>query len=181
MDCGTPDGLGGTGGRKRRCLHGRGRDHHAWRGGGGGRRGMGPHHGLIPPPLPRATRAQVSASTELVALGATNLVGSLFSSFVIMGAFGRSAVNDAAGARSPLSQTVSAVVVALLLLFVTPALFYLPSPALGAIIVMAVVKLVDVATVKRLWRVNKGDLLVMAVALLATLFLGASRVPPPLR
>jgi len=123
--------------------------------------------------------AQVSASTELVALGATNVIGSLFSSFVIMGAFGRSAVNDAAGAKSPLSQAISAAVVALLLLFVTPALFYLPSPALGAIIVLAVVKLVDVATMKRLWRVNKGDLLVMAVSLLATLFLGESPLIVP--
>lgn len=114
----------------------------------------------------------ISASSELKALGCTNLFGSFAQSFVVMGSFGRSAVNDAAGARSPLSQVISALVVVLLVLFVTPAIFYLPQAVLAAIVIMAVVKLIDVAGVRRLWRIDKRDFIVMVAAFLATLFLG---------
>ncbi|RYG55070.1 hypothetical protein EON66_06170 [archaeon] len=105
-------------------------------------------------------------------VGCTNLFGSFAQSFVIMGSFGRSAVNDAAGARSPLSQIISALVVVLLVLFVTPAVYYLPQAVLAAIVIMAVVKLIDVGGVRRLWRIDKRDFIVMVAAFLATLFLG---------
>jgi SulP family sulfate permease len=111
-------------------------------------------------------------SSEMKALGTVNMFGPLFQSFVVMGAFSRSAVNDNAGAKSQLSNVVSSIVVVLMLLFITPALFYLPKAVLSAIIVMAVVGLVDWRGLKRLWHVDKRDFLTMLAAFLATLFLG---------
>jgi SulP family sulfate permease len=68
----------------------------------------------------------VNPSSELKALGLTNMGGSVVQSFLVMGAFGRSAVNESSGARSQMSGIVAAFVVVLLLLVVMPALFYLP-------------------------------------------------------
>ena len=114
----------------------------------------------------------IAPSSELKALGVTNVVGAMFGSFPVMGAFGRSAVNDNTGARSQLSGVVSALTVALLLLFVTPALFYLPNSVLAAVIIMAVSSLVDVSGARRLWAVDKRDFLTMMAAFVATLCLG---------
>lgn len=68
----------------------------------------------------------ISPSAELKALGMTNMGGSIFQSFLVMGAFGRSAVNESSGAKSQLSGVVATFVVVLLLLCIMPALFYLP-------------------------------------------------------
>lgn len=111
-------------------------------------------------------------SSELKALGVTNVIGACFGSFPVMGAFGRSAVNDSTGARSQLSGVVSALTVALLLLLVTPALYYLPNSVLAAVIIMAVSSLVDVSGARRLWAVDKRDFLTMLAAFAATLCLG---------
>jgi len=115
---------------------------------------------------------EVSSSSEMKAVGIVNMFGAVFQSFVIMGAFSRSAVNDQAGARSPLSQVVSSIVSLLLLLVITPALYYLPRTILAAIVVMAVVGLMDVSTFLHLWKVDKRDALTMATSFLATCFLG---------
>jgi SulP family sulfate permease len=115
---------------------------------------------------------EISPSSELKALGITNLFASVTQSFPVMGAFGRSAVNDATGAKSQLSGVVGTFAVILLLLVVMPALYYLPKAVLAAIIVMAVKGLLDVAGARALWRVDKRDFLTMLAAFLATLFLG---------
>ena len=116
---------------------------------------------------------EVSVSTELKALGATNIAGALlFQAFPVMGAFGRSSVNEASGAVSPVSGLVSAATVALLLAFVMPALAYLPKPALAAIIISAVSSLIDSKAALALWRSDKKDALIMGASCLATLFMG---------
>jgi SulP family sulfate permease len=112
-------------------------------------------------------------SSELKALGLTNMFGaSVAQSFLVMGAFGRSAVNESSGAKSQVSGIVGTAVVIALLLFVMPALFYLPKAVLAALIIMAVKKLINVGDFKRLWRVDKRDWLSMLAAFTATLFLG---------
>ena len=114
----------------------------------------------------------VDASKELVSLGAANFSGGLFLSFPVMGAFGRSAVNAATGARSQMSLFVSGITVGLLLLAITPVLYFLPKPVLGAIVMAAVGGLVDVAGALHLYRTDRYDLANMAVSFIATLFLG---------
>jgi SulP family sulfate permease len=118
---------------------------------------------------------EVSINTELKAVGATNVAGALVvQSLPVMCAFGRSAVNDAAGARTQVSGVVSAVTVLALLVVAMPALFYLPRAVLAATIVVSVAGLVDVAGAARLWRVARADFFVMCGAASATLFLGVT-------
>ena len=114
----------------------------------------------------------VSAASELKAVGAANVFGGALSTLPVMAAFGRSAVNDDAGARSQISGLVSAFTVLLLLLFATPAISYLPSPVLGSVIVVSVAKLIDIVGVAALWRLDKRDFLSFAAAFAATLALG---------
>lgn len=115
---------------------------------------------------------EVDPDRELKALGAANLAGSLFQAFPVTGGFSRTAVNDQAGARTQRSALVAAAVVAVTLLFLTGLFHALPHAILAAIIVTAVVGLVDVRGMVRLWRIDRRDFALMALTGLATLVLG---------
>lgn len=115
---------------------------------------------------------EVDANRELVALGAANLAAALSSAAPVTGGLSRTAVNASAGARTGLAGLVTAGMVALTLLFFTPLFHFLPRAVLAAIIVTAVLGLVDVREVRQLWRVSRVDLLMLAVTFLATLALG---------
>jgi len=93
----------------------------------------------------------IDANRELVGLGSANLVGAFFSSIPVSGSFSRSAVNDQTGAQTPLANWFTAGVIALTLLFLTPLFYYLPVPALAAIIIVARIGLIDVHEL-RAWR-----------------------------
>jgi len=99
---------------------------------------------------------RVNANQELVALGASNIVGSLFQSYPTTGGFSRTAVNDQAGAHSGLAALVSSAVVGLTLLFLTPAFYYLPNAVLASIIMVAVFGLIDLKYPRQLWKNRKS-------------------------
>lgn len=120
----------------------------------------------------RRHKVEVDANQELVGLGAANLVGSLFGGYPVTGGFSRTAVNDQAGARTPAAAIVTAVVIALTLLFLTPLFHFLPKAVLAAIIMTAVFGLVDVAEVKHLWAVDRADLVLLVLTFVATLGFG---------
>ncbi len=120
----------------------------------------------------RRHRYEVDANQELVGLGAANLAGSLFGAYPVTGGFSRTAVNDQAGARTPAAAVVTALIIALTLLFLTPLFYFLPKAVLAAIIMTAVFGLIDVAEVKHLWQVDKPDLALLAVTFFATLGFG---------
>ena len=115
---------------------------------------------------------QVDANQELVALGASNIVGSLFQSYPTTGGFSRTAVNDQAGANSGLSALVSAAVVGLTLLFLTPAFYYLPNAVLASIIMVAVFGLIDLEYPRQLWKNRRDEFVLLVVTFLLTLGLG---------
>lgn len=115
---------------------------------------------------------EVDANQELVAQGLANLSASLFPAFPVAGGFGRSAVNAEAGATSGLASVISAALVALTIMFLTPLFYYLPKAALAALIVTAVISLVDIAEVRHLWRVKPSDLILLLISFVATLALG---------
>lgn len=115
---------------------------------------------------------KVVAGQELIALGMANIVGSFFQSYTVEGGFGRSAVNDQAGAKTPLAGVISSVVVMLALLFLTPVFYYLPKAILGAIVIVAVVGLIDVKEAKKLWVENQMDFAMWMVTFWGTLLLG---------
>ncbi len=81
-------------------------------------------------------------------------------------------MNDSAGARTPLASLVTAAIVLLTIAFLTPLLSSLPNAVLGAIIIMAVTGLIDVAEMRHIATVKRSDLIGLSVAFFATLILG---------
>ncbi|KAG8469778.1 hypothetical protein KFE25_006233 [Diacronema lutheri] len=110
----------------------------------------------------------ISANQELLALGLANVAGSFFGAFPISGSLSRSAVGAAAGVRTPLHGALQAIVVALVLLWITPLFRTLPFAALAAIIFAALRSLVDFRAAVRLWRSSRTDFALWAVAFGAT-------------
>ena len=117
-------------------------------------------------------RYDIDADQELKALGLANLAGAFFQAFPVTGGFSRTAVNAQAGARSQLSSLVSVAIIAVTLLFLTPLFYHLPKAILAAIIVVAVLGLVDVKGARKLWYLDRKDFALMAATFLATLVLG---------
>ena len=120
----------------------------------------------------RRHRYEVVPNSELVGLGAANVAAGLFGGYPVTGGFSRTAVNDTAGARTPLASLITAGIVLATIAFLTPLFSSLPNAALGAIIIMAVVGLVDVAEMIHIARVKRSDLIGLGVAFFATLVLG---------
>lgn len=115
---------------------------------------------------------EVDADQELRALGMANLGGAFFQGYPVTGGFSRTAVNAEAGAVTGLAGLVTAFVVAMALLFLTPLFFYMPKAVLAGIIMTAVFGLIDVREAKHLWKVARPDLVLMGVTFVATLTLG---------
>lgn len=114
---------------------------------------------------------RVDGNKEMMAIGVMNIVGSTTSCYVTTGAFSRSAVNHNAGAQTAVSNVVMSVTVMVTLLFLMPLFEYTPNLVLGAIIVSAVVGLVDVPAALNVLRTDKFDFLVLLVAFLGVLFI----------
>jgi SulP family sulfate permease len=114
----------------------------------------------------------VNANQELVALGASNIIGSLFQSYPTTGGFSRTAVNDQAGANTGLASLISSAVVGLTLLFLTPAFYYLPNAVLASIIMVAVFGLIDLEYPAKLWKNRKDEFALLLITFLLTLGLG---------
>lgn len=120
----------------------------------------------------KAGNYQVDANQELIALGAANIGGSLFQSFPVTGGFSRTAVNYDSGARTGLASMVSAAVVAITLLFLTPLFYYLPHAVLAVIIMVAVYGLIDVKEFRKLWQLGHYDRYMYLATFAGTLFIG---------
>ena len=109
---------------------------------------------------------------EFLGLGAANLAVSLGHGYPVAGGLSQSAVNDQAGAKTPLALVICSVTLAICLLFLTGLLTNLPKAILAAIVFTAVYKLVDVPALVRMWRISRIDFLAAAIALVSVLFLG---------
>ena len=109
---------------------------------------------------------------ELLGVGAANLAAALGHGYPVAGGLSQSAVNDKAGAKSPLALVFASVTLALCLLFLTGLLENLPKAVLAAVVLTAVAGLVDVPALIRMWRVSRMDFYAAAIALVAVLSLG---------
>jgi len=109
---------------------------------------------------------------ELLGIGAANLAAAFGHGYPVAGGLSQSAVNDKAGARSPLSLVFASMTLAVCLLFLTGLLENLPKAVLAAVVVTAVAGLVDVPALVRMWRVSRIDFWAAAIALGAVLLLG---------
>ena len=115
---------------------------------------------------------KVDANQELIALGLSNIVGSIFKSYPSTGGFSRTAVNDQSGAKTGMSFIIAAGVVALTLLFLTPLFYYLPKAVLGGIIIVAVMGLINIKYPVKLWKYKKDDLIMLLGTFAVTLTIG---------
>ena len=115
------------------------------------------------------TQQRIDPNQELVGQGLANIVGSMCQSFPVSGSFSRSAVNLSAGAVTGMSSVVSGVLVLLTLLFFTPILYHLPQAALAAVIMMAVVNLVNLRAIGHAWKAHRHDGIAAIVTFAATL------------
>ncbi len=115
---------------------------------------------------------KVIPNQELIALGAANIGGSLIQSFPVTGGFSRTAVNDQAGAKTGIASIISAFLIVLTLLFLTPLFYYLPQAILASVIMVAVFGLIDIKEPLHLWRINRTDFWMLVATFLATLLLG---------
>ncbi|MGX4802473.1 SulP family inorganic anion transporter [Bradyrhizobium guangdongense] len=109
---------------------------------------------------------------EFLGLGAANLAAAFGHGYPVAGGLSQSAVNDNAGARTPLALLICSVALALCLLFFTGLLTNLPKAVLAAIVFAAVYRLVDVPALVRMWQVSRIDFYAAAIALVSVLLLG---------
>ena len=114
----------------------------------------------------------VDPDQELRALGVANLASGLFQGFAISSSSSRTPVAVSAGARSQLTPLVGAVAIALLLVFAPGLLRDLPLPMLAAIVITAAIGLIDVAAVRRLYRVRGSEFVLWLAAFLGVALLG---------
>ena len=114
----------------------------------------------------------IDSNKELRAIGIANVAGSFFSSLPITGSFSRSAVNEQAGARTPLSNGFAAIVVGLIVLFLSSYFYYLPESVLAAIIIMAALGMVDIEELRYLYHTKPKDGLIGLFTFLVTLIIG---------
>ena len=115
---------------------------------------------------------ELRPNQELLALGAQNFVGSFFGSYISTSSFSRSAMNGEAGGKTGVSGLVSAAIIALTLLFLTPLFYYLPKAVLGAVILVAVFRLVDIQYATKLLHDDRIEFTTLALTFLVTLGYG---------
>ena len=115
------------------------------------------------------TKQKIDPNQELIGQGLANLVGSLTQSFPVSGSFSRSAVNMNSGAKTGMASVITGLIVLTTLLFLTPLLYHLPQAVLAAVIIMAVIGLINFGAIKHAWEANKHDGIAAVVTFVATL------------
>ncbi len=118
-------------------------------------------------------RQAIEPNRELTGLGAANLATAFSGGMPVAGGFTRSLVNFEAGAVTPAAGIFASLMIALVVLFLTPVLFWLPRVCLAAVILVAVHALLDFSMISRAWRHSRSDFLAVAITLGVTLSVSA--------
>jgi high affinity sulfate transporter 1 len=116
---------------------------------------------------------EIDADRELAAFGAANIASALSQGFAVTGADSRTAVAAAAGGRTQVTGLVTAATIAIVLLFLTGPLRYIPIAALGAMLVYAALSLFDIRDLKEIWRIDRIEVGLAVVTTLGVVALGA--------
>ncbi|MGB9194216.1 MAG: sulfate permease [Azonexus sp.] len=119
------------------------------------------------------TGAYVDPNQEMVGLGAANLAAGFFQGFPISSSSSRTPVAEAAGARTQLTSVVGAVAVALLLLLAPNLLQYLPNTALAAVVIAAAIGLIEIADMRRIYRIQRWEFWLSIGCCIGVVVLGA--------
>ena len=112
---------------------------------------------------------EIDADQELLALGSANLASGLFGGFVTDASLSQTATAEAAGARSQLSSLVTSGLILATAIFLAPLFASLPDAVLGAIVIAAVLGLMDVTELRRYWAWRRTDFLLAVIALVGVL------------
>jgi high affinity sulfate transporter 1 len=115
---------------------------------------------------------RVSPSQDLIGLGAGNVLSGLTGGLSTSASYARTAISERTGSRTQVSSIVAALAMALVLVALTSPLRYVPQAVLGAVVVDAVLGLVDVRAFRRLWRVSRPELVVALATVIGVLVLG---------
>ena len=116
------------------------------------------------------THQHLSADQEMIGKGLANLVAGVTQGYSVSGSFSRTAVAFDAGAKTGFAAIVSGIIVGITLLFLTPLLYHLPVATLAAVIIVAVIGLIQLQPFKHAWSVNPHDAVVALVVFLTTLY-----------
>jgi high affinity sulfate transporter 1 len=114
---------------------------------------------------------EVAPSQELIGIGFSNIVSFFFHSYPITGSFSRTAVNSASGVATPMSGVVTGIIVMLALQFITTWMYFIPAPALAAIIIVSVAKMFNYEIVLKMLKVNPIDAIPWAVSFFLCTFM----------
>ncbi|KAB7502692.1 Sodium-independent sulfate anion transporter, partial [Armadillidium nasatum] len=109
---------------------------------------------------------------EITVLGLINIIGSFFRSMPTTACFSRTAVNATSGVRTPAAGLLTGISVLIALAVLTPFFRYIPKASLAAVIICAVLQMIDYGIVKPLWKTKKLELLHLIVTFVACLFIG---------
>ena len=121
--------------------------------------------------LAAQTGQRMDNNQEFVGQGLANIAAGLFSGYPISASFARSAVNEEAGAKTPLAALFSGVFALLAMFALAPLAAYLPLSALAGVLILTAVRLVDYKAILRIWRGARKDAVILLITLVGTLFL----------
>ncbi|KAL2712867.1 sodium-independent sulfate anion transporter [Vespula squamosa] len=119
-----------------------------------------------------ANGGKIDATQELLTLGICNLLGSCASAMPVTGSFSRSAVNHASGVKTPMGGLYTGVLILMALSLLTPYFYFIPKASLAAVIICAVIYMIEYEVVKLMWKSSKKDLIPMFVTFLFCLIIG---------
>ncbi|XP_036361794.1 sodium-independent sulfate anion transporter isoform X2 [Octopus sinensis] len=120
----------------------------------------------------RKNHYKLDPTQEFIALGAANVISSFCSSYPVAGSFSRTAINSQSGVKTPFGNIITGSAVLLALKTFTPVVKYIPAAALAAIIIHAVVGMIDTSIVMKLWRLKKIDLVIYVITFVMSLCIG---------
>ena len=112
---------------------------------------------------------RIDSNREFIGQGLANIIGSFFSAYAGSGSFTRSGVNFQAGARTPISVVFASTLLLVIMLFISPLAAYLPIPAMGGIIMLVAINLVEIPEIKRIAKSSRLEMTVFFSTFIATL------------
>ena len=110
---------------------------------------------------------------EFAALGTANIASAISQGFAVSGADSRTAMSDATGGRTQVTGLVAAGTIAIVLLFFTGPLRYVPIPALGAVLVKAAFSLVDLKALQMIYKIDRRESALSVLSMLGVVAVGA--------
>lgn len=115
---------------------------------------------------------KLDATQEFVAMGTANILGSFVSAYPVAGSFSRTAINAQSSVKTPAGGVVTGFVVLVALIVLAPVFKYIPTAALAAIIISAVIQMVDLQIIRKMWNMQKTDLFIYFITLISSFALG---------